>query len=226
VDHGGTLVGMVKVSEAIEGIVAEIGEDIAVMVGAGEEESVFTPVGRSVRKRLPWITFNLVVGIVLASVISQFEPTLSTYAVLAAYMPVVALLAANSGAQSLAVMIRSMAVGDLPRGRAGRAIRREVIVGVIDGTLIAVMAAVVAAATIGLFTEPGGAQIAPGEMASIVFISVWIAFLVAGLVGAGIPILLRRLGQDPALASNIFLTMVTDIVGMGGYLVVANMLLT
>ena len=110
--------------------------------------------------------------------------------------------------------------------RAGRAIRREVIVGVIDGTLIAALAAVVAAATIGLFTEPGGAQIAPGQMASIVFISVWIAFLVAGLVGAGIPILLRRLGQDPALASNIFLTMITDIVGMGGYLVVAAMLLT
>lgn len=226
VDSAGTLVGMVKVSEAIEGIVAEIGEDIAVMVGAGEEESVFTPVGRSVQKRLPWIAFNLVVGIVLASVISRFEPTLSTYAVLAAYMPVVALLAANSGAQSLAVMIRSMAVGDLPRGRAGRAIRREVIVGVIDGTLIAVLAAVVAAATIGLFTEPGGVQIAPGQMAAIVFLSVWIAFLVAGLVGAGIPILLRRLGQDPALASNIFLTMITDIVGMGGYLVIATMLLT
>jgi magnesium transporter len=226
VDHTGTLVGMVKVSEAIEGIVAELGEDITVMVGAGEEESVFTPVGTSVRRRLPWITFNLAVGIVLASVISRFEGTLTTYAVLAAYMPVVALLAANSGAQSLAVMIRSMAVGDLPRGRAIRAIRREVIVGVIDGTLIAVMAAVVAAVTINIFTEAGGAEIAPTQIAAIVFISVWIAFLVAGLVGAGIPVLLRRLGQDPALASNIFLTMVTDIVGMGGYLIIATILLS
>ena len=80
--------------------------------------------------------------------------------------------------------------------------------------------------TINLFTEPGGAEIAPTAMATIVFISVWIAFLVAGLVGAGIPVVLRRLGQDPALASNIFLTMITDIVGMGGYLVVATMLLT
>ncbi|MCL1586842.1 MAG: magnesium transporter [Actinomycetia bacterium] len=226
VDSTGTLVGMVKISEAIEGIVAELGEDLTVMVGAGEEESVFTPVSTSVRRRLPWITFNLAVGIVLASVISRFEGTLATYAVLAAYMPVVALLAANSGAQSLAVMIRSMAVGDLPRGRAFRAIRREVIVGLIDGTLIAAMAAGVAAMTIGLFTESGGAEIAPMEIALIVFISVWISFLVAGLVGAGIPVLLRRLGQDPALASNIFLTMVTDIVGMGGYLVVATILLT
>jgi magnesium transporter len=226
VDDTATLVGMVKISEAIEGIVAELGEDLTVMVGAGEEESVFTPVSRSVRRRLPWITFNLAVGIVLAFVISRFEGTLATYAVLAAYMPVVALLAANSGAQSLAVMIRSMAVGDLPRGRAVRAIRREVIVGLIDGTLIAAMAAVVAAATISLFTESGGAEIAPMEIASIVFISVWVAFLVAGLVGAGIPVLLRRLGQDPALASNIFLTMITDIVGMGGYLVIATILLS
>jgi magnesium transporter len=178
-----------------------------------------------VRRRLPWIGFNLAVGIVLASVISRFEGTLATYAVLAAYMPVVALLAANSGAQSLAVMIRSMAVGDLPPGRATRAIRREVIVGLIDGTLIAIVAAVIAAMTIGLFTELGSAEIDPVVMATIVFISVWIAFLVAGLVGAGIPIVLRRLGQDPALASNIFLTMITDIVGMGGYLVVATILL-
>jgi magnesium transporter len=226
VDDTGTLVGMVKISEAIEGIVAELGEDLTVMVGAGEEESVFTPVSRSVRRRLPWITFNLAVGIVLASVISRFEGTLATYAVLAAYMPVVALLAANSGAQSLAVMIRSMAIGDLPRGRAGRAIRREVLVGVIDGTMIAVLAAIVAAITIGLFTETGSAEISPAVMASIVFISVWISFLVAGLVGAGIPVLLRRLGQDPALASNIFLTMITDIVGMGGYLIVATILLS
>ena len=226
VDDTATLVGMVKISEAIEGIVAELGEDLTVMVGAGEEESVFTPVSRSVRRRLPWITFNLAVGIVLAFVISRFEGTLATYAVLAAYMPVVALLAANSGAQSLAVMIRSMAVGDLPRGRAVRAIRREVIVGLIDGTLIAAMAAVVAAVTISLFTESGGAEITPMEIALIVFISVWVAFLVAGLVGAGIPVLLRRLGQDPALASNIFLTMITDIVGMGGYLVIATILLS
>jgi magnesium transporter len=226
VDNTGTLVGMVKVSEAIEGIVAELGEDLTVMVGAGEEESVFTSVGTSVRRRLPWITFNLAVGIVLASVISRFEGTLTTYAVLAAYMPVVALLAANSGAQSLAVMIRSMAIGDLPRGRAFRAIRREVVVGLIDGTFIAAAAGVAAAMTISIFTEAGGAEIAPAQIASIVFISVWIAFLVAGLVGAGIPVLLRRLGQDPALASNIFLTMITDIVGMGGYLIVATILLS
>ena len=225
VDAKGVLVGMVKVSEAIEAILAEVGEDIAVMVGAGEEETVFTPVRRSVRRRLPWIFFNLVVGVSLAALISRFESTLTTYAVLAAYMPIVALLAGNSGAQSLAVIIRSMAVGDLPRGRAGRAIRREVAVGIVDGTVMAATAAIIAALTVSLF-QTGAHTVEPFEIGVIVFVSVWVAFVVAGLVGSGIPVVLRRLGQDPALASNIFLTMVTDIVGFTGFLLTATILLT
>jgi magnesium transporter len=224
VDGQGVLVGMVKVSEAIEAILAEISEDITAMVGAGVEETVFTPVNLSVRRRLPWILFNLMVGMFLAAIISRFEPTLTTYAVLAAYMPTVALLAGNSGAQSLAVIIRSMAVGDLPRGRALRAVRREVAVGLIDGTVMAFTAALLAALTVTAF-QVGPDSVSPGEIALIVFVAVWISFLVAGLVGAGIPVVLRRLGQDPALASNIFLTMITDIVGFTSFLVTATILL-
>ncbi len=226
VEADGTLVGMVKFSEAIEAIQAEVGEDMAVMVGAGEEETVFTPVSLSVRRRLPWIIFNLVVGVFIAGIIAQFESTLATYAILAAYMPIVALLAGNSGAQSLAVIIRSMAVGDLPQGRAPRAIRREVAVGLIDGTIIATLSALLAAITVGFFTGDSVAAIAPAEIAIIIFISVWVAFLVAGLVGAGIPVLFSSLGQDPALASNIFLTLITDIVGFAGFLLTAALLLS
>ncbi|GMQ93203.1 MAG: magnesium transporter [Acidimicrobiia bacterium] len=225
VDAQGVLVGMVKVSEAIEAILAEVGEDIAVMVGAGEEETVFTPVGRSVRRRLPWIFFNLVVGLLLAWIISRFESTLTTYAVLAAYMPMVASLAGNSGAQSLAVIIRSMAVGDLPPGRARRAIRREVAVGFIDGTVMATTGALIAAMTIGVF-KTGATSIDPVDVGVIVFVSLWVAFLIAGLAGAGIPVVLRRVGRDPALASNIFLTMITDIVGFTGFLITATILLS
>ncbi len=225
VDVEGTLIGIVKFSEAIEAIQAEVGEDIAVMVGAGEEETVFTSVGLSVRRRLPWIFFNLVVGMIIASVISQFRSTLTAYAVLAAYMPMVALLSGNSGAQSLAVIIRSMAVGDLPHGRARRAIQREVTVGLIDGTAIALAASGMAAATLSVFEGQSAHNVTPLQIAMIVFISVWVAFLVAGFVGAGIPVLLSRLKQDPALASNIFLTMVTDMVGFGGFLITATILL-
>lgn len=225
IDDEQRLAGIVKVTEAMEAIQAEVGEDIAVMVGAGEEETVFTPVRVSIRRRLPWIAFNLVVGFLIAAVISQFEDTLTSYAVLAAYMPLVALLAGNSGAQSLAVVIRSMAVGELPRGRAPRAIRREVIIGLIDGLAISLTAALVGALTIGLFQEADAEAIEPFQLSIIIFIAVWVAFAVAGLVGSGIPVLLRRAGQDPALASNIFLTMTTDVVGFGGFLVTATLLL-
>ncbi|MEZ5175343.1 MAG: magnesium transporter [Acidimicrobiia bacterium] len=226
VEAGGRLVGMVKFSEAINAIQAEMSEDIAVMVGAGEEESVFTPVRRSVRRRLPWIVFNLAVGVVIAGVISQFRSTLTTFAVLAAYMPMVAQLAGNSGAQSLAVIIRSMAVGDLPHGRAWRALRREVAVGIVDGTVMALIAAAMAALTVGIFEGGSAETIPPVDLALIVFIAVWVAFLIAGFVGAGIPVLLGRLGLDPALASNIFLTMVTDFTGFAGFLITATLLLT
>ncbi len=225
VESDGRLVGMVKFSEAIEAIQTEAGEDIAVMVGAGEEETVFTPIRTSVRRRLPWILFNLVIGLVIAGVISRFESTLTTYAVLAAYMPTIALLAGNSGAQSLAVIIRAIAIGDLPAGRARRAIRREVIVGAVDGTVVSVIGAVVAALTVGLYQGSTGSVVAPGEIAAIVFVAIWVAFIVAGLVGSAIPVILRKAGQDPALASNIFLTMVTDIVSFSAFLITATLLL-
>jgi magnesium transporter len=225
VEPDGRLVGMVKFSEAIEAIQAEVGEDIAVMVGAGEEESVFTPVLRSVRRRLPWILFNLFVGLLIAGVISRFEATLTTYAVLAAYMPTIALLSGNSGAQSLAVVIRAMAVGDLPSGRAGKAIRGEVLVGLADGTVVAGIGAVVAALTLGIMSGSSGSAVEPFQIAIIVFIAIWVSFLVAGFVGSGIPIALRKAGQDPALASNIFLTMITDAVSFTSFLLTATLLL-
>lgn len=223
VDDRQRLIGMVKFDEAMGAIRAEAGEDIAVMVGAGMEESVFTPVSLSVRRRLPWILFNLVVGLVIAFMISRFESILVGAAVLAAYMPLVALLGGNSGAQSLAVVIRSMAVGDIPPGRARRAIRREVTVTVIDGLVVATLAAVLGAATIGVFGDQG--SITSVEIATILFISVIVAFTAAGFVGSGIPLLLRRFGQDPALASNIFLTMTTDTVSFVGFLLVATLML-
>jgi len=223
VDDNGLLVGMVKISEALEAIQAEAGEDIAVMVGAGEEESIFTPVAVSVRRRLPWIVFNLVVGVVIAWVIAQFESVLAGAAILAAYMPLVALLGGNSGAQSLAVVIRSIAMGDLPRGRARRAVRREMAVTMVDGVAIAALAAAMGALTVGLFGDQSAVD--PWEIAVILFVSVIVSITVGGLVGSGIPIVLRRMGQDPALASNIFLTMTTDLVSFGGFLVTAALLL-
>lgn len=212
-DDLGRLVGMVRFDEAIEAVREEASEDITAMVGAGVE-TVFTSIPRSVSRRLPWIMVNLVMGLFIAFVISRFESVIDGNEILAAYMPMVALLAGNSGAQSLAVVIRAMAVGDLPSGRTLRAIRREFVIGTLNGIVISTVS--------GL-----GAALLTGDMrlGSVIAIAVAANFVVAGLAGAGIPVLLRKLKLDPALASHIFLTMITDLVGFGGFLAIASLLL-
>jgi len=208
------LVGIVKVDEAMEAAQTEATEDIAQMVGAGAEETVYTEVAVSVRRRIPWITLNLLIGLALALVISGFEDLIEDKAVLASFMPMVALLGGNSGAQSLAVVIRAMAVGSLPPGRATRAVRRETTIGLINGVVIATLSGLLGGVVSG---DPG--------IGFVIAIAVFANLVAAGVVGASIPILLRRFGQDPALASNIFLTTVTDIVGFGGFLLTAKLLL-
>ncbi len=213
-DEAGHLKGMVRFDEAMEAVREEIGEDLTQMVGAGAEETVFTPIPVSVRRRLPWITFNLLIGLMIAFAIEPFRDTIKEFPILAALMPMVALLGGNSGAQSQAVIIRAMAIGDLPPGRAWRAVRREFAVGAINGTAMSVMAGLVVAL---ISPDP--------EVGVVVAVAVFVSLLVAGLAGAGIPVIMRRLGLDPALASNIFLTMITDLVGFIGFLLTATLLL-
>jgi magnesium transporter len=224
VDDDHRLVGIVKWREAIEAIQAEAGEDLAVMFGAGEGETVFTSVRQSVLMRLPWNIFNLIAGFVTVFVISLFQDTLSSFAILAAFMPLVAGLSGNSGAQAIAVTIRSIAIGDLPPGREWRAVRREVAIGFSRGVVIALLGALLAAVAVSVF--PGeSAGVSGFQMAFIIFVSMMIGFVVAALAGASIPMILRRFGFDPAMASNIFLTMVTDAVGFGVFLATATLLL-
>ena len=208
------LVGIVRVSEAIDAVAEEATEDIAQMVGAGAEESVHTPVYRSVMRRQPWLVVNLFMGVLIAAAISPFRDTIEENTSLALLMPMVALLGGNSGAQSLAVIIRAMALGDLPQGRATAAIRREMLVGVANAVTLGILSAVAAAFV------AGSAQVGVVMLAAVVA-----NMLVAGLAGAGIPVALRKAGLDPALASNIFLTMITDIVGFSGFLLTARILL-
>lgn len=214
VDFRGRLLGAVTVDEVLEAVQEEAGEDIAVMVGAGIGETVHTSVAVSVRNRLPWIAFNLGIAFIIAGVISRFEPLISEFAVLAAYMPVVASVGGNAGGQSLAVVIRSMAIEDIPGHQARKVILRELAVGLINALAVAVAAGVIA----GLFT-------ASPRIGFVLGLAAFVNVVVSALAGAGIPLLLKRLGQDPALASNIFLTLIADLIGFGGFLLVAQALL-
>jgi magnesium transporter len=223
IDDQRRLLGMVTNEEVMETIQAEATEDFAVATGAGAEETVFTPVFGSVRMRLPWLSLNLVLALLVAYVIERQTGVISNEPVLAALMPVIALLGGNGGFQSLAVVIRSLATDDVPRSQVAQVIGRQFSVGMLNGLLLGLLAGALATFLLesGVFSSVSP----PPEIAAVVALAAFGNVAVAGLAGASIPLILRKLGADPAQASSIFLTLITDLVGFGGFLLVAAALL-
>ncbi|HEY5578808.1 MAG TPA: magnesium transporter [Acidimicrobiia bacterium] len=213
VDHRQRLLGMVSVEHAMEAAEQEASEDFAQAVGAGAEETVFTPVRRSIRSRLPWMLVNLGLASIVALVIERQTGVIEANAVLAALMPVVAVMGGNSGAQALAVVVRSMAVGAVPPNREWSVIGSQTAIGFANGLAVGALSAAIAYV------------LADATVALAVGLGVLANMTIAGFAGGGIPILFRHLGRDPALASNIFLILITDLVGFGGFLLVATALL-
>ena len=215
IDHSGVLVGMVPHEAVIEAVQAEASEDFAAAMGAGPEETVFTPILQSVAMRLPWMVVNLGMAVIVALVIERQTAVIDDVGpVIAALMPVVALIGGNAGAQSLAVVIRGLALNDVAPSRVPTVIGKQLAVGAINAVPIGLLAAVVGM----LF---GGSP----QFGLTMGIATVANLTMGTLAGTGIPLLLRRMGLDPALASNIFLTLITDIIGFGGFLVVASILL-
>ncbi len=223
-DGNGRLLGMVTTDAVIEAVQDEATEDFAAAVGAGVEETVYTDVSKSVRMRSPWLVLNLTLSLVVALVIEQQTQIISKEPVLAALMPVVASLGGNSGNQSLAVMIRSLASDDVPRAQVPSIFRRHAGTGLFNGLIVALVAAGLTYFLLGLGVF--GSQTDTGTLAAVVAVAVLANLLIATLAGTGIPLVLRALGQDPAMASSIFLTTITDVVGFGGFLLVATALLS
>ena len=223
VDDEGHLLGIVTTDAVIEAVQDEATEDFAAAVGAGVEETVYTDVAKSFRSRAPWLVLNLVLAIGVAWVIEKQTRIISTEPVLAALMPIVATLGGNGGNQSLAVMIRSLASDNVPRAQVTSILLRQTGVGVLNGMLLAVAAAALTFALIdsGVFTSNSE----PWNVALVIGLACLANLVIATLSGAAIPLILRRLGLDPALASSILLTLITDVVGFGGFLLVAAALL-
>lgn len=223
VDAGDHLLGMVTQEAALEAVQAEASEDFAAAVGAGAEETVYTSVGRSVRMRLPWLLVNLVLSLVVALIIERQTGVISREPVLAALMPLIALLGGNAGSQSLAVVIRSLATDDLPASRTWEVTGRQSMIGALEGVALSVagLAITYVLVSSGVFTSSTPAA----EVAIVVGVAILVNLAVATTMGTLIPLTLRRLGADPALASSIFLTLTTDAVGFGGFLLVAATLL-
>jgi magnesium transporter len=222
-DDDSRLIGMVTTDAVIEAVQDEAAEDFAAAVGAGVAETVYTDVTSSFRVRVPWLGVNLLLALIIAFVIEHQTGIIRAEPVLAALMPVVALLGGNGGNQSLAVMIRSMASDAVPSAQVPAILTRQTGVGLLNGAALGLISALLSLLLINLGIFPTNS--APALVAGVVGLSAFVVLVVGSLAGSAIPVLLRRLGLDPALASSIFLTLITDTVGFGGFLLLAAWLL-
>ncbi len=220
IDAAGKLLGMVTSDAVIEAIQDEATEDFAAAVGAGVAETVYTDVGTSFRVRVPWLTLNLALALVVAFAIEQQTGIISDEPVLAALMPVIALLGGNGGNQSLAVMIRSLASDDVPDTQVTAILGRQTGVGALSGGALGVLAGLIALALTSTGTFESSSE--PVQVALVTGMAAFIVLVIGTLAGSAIPVVLRKLGLDPALAASIFVTLLTDLIGFGGFLLLAG----
>lgn len=222
VDAQRRLLGVVGKDALYEAIQEEASEDFAAAVGAGAEETVYTDVRQSVRQRAPWLLVNLGLAFAVVLALGYFEEIIANAPILAILMPVVALLGGNAGAQSLAVTIRALSTDDVPRSEIRGILGRQASIGLLNGILIGSAAGL----TAGIFTFlRDSGDFSPATIGLIVGIAAFTNLVVATVSGSAIPLVFRAFGLDPALASNIFLTLITDLVGFAGFLGVGALLL-
>ena len=216
-DAEGHLMGMVTTEAVLEAIQEEASEDFAAAVGAGAEETAYSSIFSSVRGRIPWLSLNLALALGTLLAVRSFTDLLQEAPILAAVMPLVATLGGNAGAQSLAVIIRELARDDVPRSEIPGILRRQLVIGAMSGLAIGTFAF----GAVALMPLSGTTM----TVALVVGLGTFANLTVATTAGSLIPIGLRALGLDPALASNIFVTLLTDLSGFGGFLALASVLL-
>ena len=213
VDEEGRLVGVITIDDAMAVLDEEHEEDILRLAGVGES-SLSDSVIETTKQRLPWLAVNLFTAILASLVIAIFEDTIATFVALAVLMPIVASMGGNAGTQSLTVAVRAIATKDLTGSNVWRVITREISVGAINGLIFAVVMGIVGVIWFG---SPA--------LGYVIALAMIINMIVAGLAGTAIPVILEKLGIDPALASGAFVTTVTDVVGFFAFLTLAGVLL-
>ena len=206
VDGGGRLVGMITVDDIVHIIQQEAGEDALLLSGAGEGD-INEPLRETYAARVRWLVANLFTALLASSVIAVFGGAIEQMVALAILMPIVASIGGNAGTQTMAVAVRALATNQLTQSNTVRTIRREIMVALMNGATIALL---LGAAAWAFF---GNAHLG-GVIAAAIVINV----LVAGLSGVLVPVALERLNQDPAVASSVFVTMVTDTMGFLAFL--------
>ena len=214
VDEENKLVGVITVDDVIDVIKDEATEDIYRLAGVSGDERVFTPPLQSLKMRFPWLAINLVTAFLVAAVVALFEGTIARVTALAVFMPVVAGMGGNAGTQTLTVIVRGIALGELTWANARKALLKETAVGFGNGIMIGILAA-------------GVAWIVRGDpmIGMLLAAAMLINLCVAAMAGTLIPLGLRALKVDPALGSSVFITTLTDMAGFESFLGLATIFL-
>ncbi|MDQ5850329.1 MAG: magnesium transporter [Pseudomonadota bacterium] len=219
VDSQHRLLGQVRGQTLFEAQAIEITLQAGSMVGVNEEERLATPWPQSLRMRHPWLQLNLLTAFLAAAVVGFFQDTVDRLVILALFLPVLAGQSGNTGCQALAVTLRGIVLGELKPGFERTLVKKEALLGGLNGVGVGVMAA------IGMYVvATGQANEHPIMLSIVVFLAMIGSCVASGVSGALVPLTLKRLGLDPATASSIFLTTATDVVSMGMLLGLATIL--
>jgi len=210
----GKVLGIITAQEAIHLMEKEHAEDLAKIFSMRGIEHVWTPVRKAVKNRTPWLIINLFTAFLAASVVNIFESTIQTFALLAVFMPIVPGEAGNATTQTMAIVVRGLATGELDKTALRRVFWKEFVLGLLNGTIIGIIAFAFA-----LIWKQNLL------VALALALAMPLALIVAGLIGVAIPLVLKKLGQDPASSSTIILTTFTDIVGFSTFLGIATVLM-
>lgn len=213
INTDGRLIGVITIDDAMAVLDEEHEEDILRLAGVGDNRLSDT-VLETTRQRFPWLAVNLLTAVVASLVIAQFEATIAQFVALAVLMPIIASMGGNAGTQSLTIAVRAIATKDLTGSNFLRIIRREALVGLINGAVFAVVMGMIGVIWFGSL-----------QLGYVIALAMVINLLIAGLAGIGVPILLDKIGIDPALASGAFVTTVTDVVGFFAFLGLAALVL-
>ena len=218
----GNLVGQVRGQVLFEQQAFEISAQAGAMVGVEKEERLATPLMRSFKFRHPWLQINLVTVFITAAVVGFFENTIEQIVVLAMFLPVLGGQSGNLGCQALAVVLRGMTLGELRPGKVLQLVSKEATLGTMNGLVTGALAGIAIVLAAGRETPLDERLI----LGVLTMVSMAFACMVAGVSGTLIPIVLKRMGADPATASSIFLTTASDVASMGVFLSLATVLLT
>ncbi|WP_313017567.1 magnesium transporter [Acetoanaerobium noterae] len=214
VDHNGKILGIITVDDVMEIMKEEYTEDMFRLAGLDEEEKVAGTIIGAIKSRLPWLLVNLVTATLAAKTVSLFENTIAQIVALATFMPMVAGMGGNAGSQTLTLIIRGIAIGEISYENQAGILKKEIAIGIINGLCLGLVVGVLGYFWVGSLV-----------FGFVIGTAMLLNLIVATISGYLVPILLKKVGIDPALASAVFVTTVTDVLGFFFFLGLATIML-